>query len=286
MRLLSIALAMGLFVSTAAFSDTTDNPDNKMANSMKDVQAIFKQVQDQSQTQTQSQGEILGLFDIDMVLIRTKIPAFQMNNMKEHKAVLKKILGPLTPLEKDLTLSLIAKEDPVLVDPETPRIIEEIKNKNTKLIALTSTLSGALPSVKDFTSYRVSQLDLVNIDFSTSFPKQPSIIFSNLPAYRQNFPEFKEGVLSANGENKGAALVAFLKKVNYKPDTIIFVDDREPNLTNVGEALSNFDKNINYIPVLFKGEENTLRIISEEHFEEAWMEKIKQAHEIANLEKN
>ncbi len=245
--------------------------------SMKAIQNIFEQ----------STKEPLGLFDIDMVLIQPSVPAFQMANMKQHKAIFKTLLEPLTPLEKDMTLMLTLKAgQPILVETDTPRIITEIRKKVPKLIALTSTLTGKWDDTTDPILFRAKQLKSVGIDFSASFSVVKSIVLNEVKPYRSHYPEFKQGILSANGDHKGAALVAFLKHIDYRPNAIIFVDDREHNVIDVEKALADFDPTIQFTGIVYRGAEHyTSQLIDECSFKAAWTEKIEHAKKLLRLEK-
>jgi hypothetical protein len=262
--MISFLLILGLTLTPSAVLCKTE-----VASSIKAIQAIFEQ----------SKGETLGLFDIDMVLIQTSIPAFQMANIKQHKAILKALLEPLTPLEKDMTLMLTLNQGhAILIEAQTSHIITDIRKKTPKLIALTSTLTGQWDDIKDAVLFRVEQLKSVGIDFSSSFPALQPTVFNEVKAYRNQHPEFKQGVLSANGDHKGATLIAFLKRTDYKPNAIIFVDDRENNITDIEKALSIFYPSIQFTGILYKGADHyPSALIDANAFKTAWTEKIQKA---------
>lgn len=262
--LLRLILAFSFIVfSQASFGET------KKVKSMREVLEIFEQFK----------GEILGVFDIDMVLIQTTMPAYQMPNMKKYKTLFKELLQPLTPLEKDLTLNLTINSAPImLVDSHTPRIINEIFKITPKIITLTGSLSGSLGTIPDMTRLRYEQLKSVGLDFSKSFPELQTLKFTKISPYRGNHPEYYHGIFSANGDKKGLALVEFLKTTNYMPKTIIFIDDQEKNIVNVSSALKRFNRKIHFVGIIYKGAENfPAKVISENTFKKAWTLKIKQA---------
>jgi hypothetical protein len=271
MKTIGLLFALGLSIAPSVALCKTE-----VANSMQAVQSIFEQ----------STGETLGLFDIDMVLIQTSVPAFQMANMKEHKAALKALLEPLSPLEKDMTLMLTLRQGhAILVEPQTPGILNNIRQHQNKLIAFTSTLTGQWGDINDGIAFRAKQLKSVDIDFSASFPLTKPLIFNQIKPYRNQHPEFKQGILAANGEQKGAALIAFLQKIDYKPNTIIFVDDREKNIQDVEKSLSQYNAKIKFIGIIYKGAERyPSERIDETSFKKAWVEKIQQAKETVELE--
>ena len=273
MKLAFIAMAVGGLLSPiTAFAEI------KQANSFKNIQTIF----------AQEKGEILGMFDIDMVLVQSNNPAFQMKNMKIYKAVLTEIFASLSPLEKDVTLNLtIMNSGSNLVEKNIPKTIQKIYRTSPKLVALTASFSGALNNSQEIIDLRYQQLKKFGIDFSNSFPEFKTIIFEKIPTYFDNHPQFKHGIMSSNGEgnsiNKGNITVEFLKTVNYTPDVIIFVDDRDKNLKDVEQALKDFNPNIRYVGIHYKGaEQYPSTSISKEKFTEAWMEIVKQSKMIVN----
>ena len=98
-------------------------------------------------------------------------------------------------------------------------------------------------------------------------------------------PAYYKGILCSNGEgnqiNKGDVLVAFLHKVKYLPQTIIFIDDKIENLENMEQVLAKFDKQINFIGIQYKGAEAyPSRAITQEVFESNWNELVVQTKEI------
>lgn len=267
MKPLSLLVALGVSMTPSLALCKTE-----VVNSMQAVQTIFEK----------STGETLGLFDIDAVLIQSSIPAFQMANLKQHKTVLKALLEPLTPLEKDMTLMLtLTHGHTLLVEPQTPSIITNIRKNTPKLIALTSTLTGPWNNITDPILFRAEQLKSVGIDFSDSFSTLQGMIFNNMKPYRNHYPEFKQGILAANGAQKGAALIEFLKRTDYKPNAIIFIDDRENNIKDVEKALSTAHPTIQFTGILYAGAlDFPSQPIDEASFKHAWSENIERAKEI------
>jgi len=267
-----------IFAATTVVLPAVALAETKITNSMEEVQTIF----------AETKGETLGVFDVDMVLIQSSEPAFQMLNMMAHKPLLKSLLESLNPIEKDVTINLTTQQSPsILIEKQTPALIKKIQDKHPKCIALTAALTGSLGSNIDQSTRRYEQLKAVGINFSSSFPAFKSIVFDNFPPYRNNYPEFKEGILCSNGEGselgKGKVLVEFLKKVNYEPQTIIFIDDREKNIVDVEKALLTYNSNIRYIGLVYKGADHyPTKMVDEKSFREKWLEVINQSKIIAN----
>lgn len=243
--------------------------DIREANSMEEVLKTFRQYN----------SETLGVFDIDMVLVHTTVPAYQMPNMKRHKGLLKELLEPLTQTEKDLALNLIVNSsETALIDSKTPEIINEIFKLTPKLITLTGSLSGALGNVKNMTESRYRALKACGLDFSRSFPALQEMTFKNIQSYLGNYPEYYRGIFSANGGKKGIVLIEFLKMTHYVPKTVIFIDDRDKNVEEVGEAIARFNPNIHFVGIVYKGAERfPSKPVSAADFKAAWLSKIEAA---------
>ena len=62
---------------------------------------------------------------------------------------------------------------------------------------------------------------------------------------------YKSGILSCGWNDKGHVLIAFLDLINYIPEVIIFVDDKQHNLDSVRKALQG--RNIEYIGLRYAG---------------------------------
>lgn len=250
----------------------------KTVNTMDEIHTVF----------ITNQMETLGIFDIDMVLRQPKEPTFQMANIKNHKVIFKKLFADLTPVEKNITLNLVTDGTPsILIEPLAPQIIQAIQKISPNTIALTAALTGPLDKISDLTIKRYETLKSLGIDFSNSFLKNQMLVFSTMEPFKENYPEFKKGILSANGEqdniNKGTILIEFLKRTNTHPECIIFVDDKESNVTEVGTTLAIYNPKINYIGIIYKGAELfPSEIVTEIVFENAWLQKIRLAKKISN----
>ncbi|KKK55230.1 hypothetical protein LCGC14_3076640, partial [marine sediment metagenome] len=72
----------------------------------------------------------------------------------------------------------------------------------------------------------IKQLDSLKIDLSKTAPKKENLYFKNGVLY-------KKGILFAKGIEKGRVLDQFLKKINFKPKSVIFIDDKLKYLDEV-----------------------------------------------------
>ncbi len=218
--------------------------------------------------------ETLAIFDVDMVLLQPSAPAFQMANIKRFSATCKRIMREIPQDKQMLFLSLMTtKYGAVLLDDRLPEFLAHMTQRGIPAMALTASLTGGFGSIQKMENWRVECLRQLGIDFSRSMIHQTPIVFDELASYRGNHCLYVDGVLFVNGNvvSKGEALVAFLKKTELWPSSIIFVDDREENLKSVETALQTIEKPIKYQGVHYTGAQRyPSKPISEEEFEAQW----------------
>lgn len=228
--------------------------------------------------------DILVIFDIDMVITLYDHPAFYMPNMKAHKKAIKEVLSDkrLTPLHKDLILNLIVQEEKAkLVEDDTQSILNAIKDKNIKIMALTAAMAGNINNIV-MEEFRYKTLKSMGIDFSKAFSSLERIEFKNLLANSFGHPLFYKGILFSNGESsfedsKGLALVAFIKNlleqkiISHKPKVIVFVDDKRANIDSVKKHMTAYDSSIKVIGIEYlAGYNYAPKTISEEDIRKKW----------------
>lgn len=210
-----------------------DKPQIKAISSLNEIEGYLKDPE-----------KTLIVFDVDYVLIQPSDPCYQFPNFRRHMRLAKKLFGQLTPLQRDLFASLLVFDEAgsSLIESQAPLFIRQLQQKGYKTIGLTATLTGKLQN-KDLKNARIDQLKNVAIDFSQIFPSVNHIRMQTLPANMTEYPEFYQGVLFANGENKkvmkGVVLKEFLKAVNLQPEYILVIDDRKNNLEVIAEEFKN-----------------------------------------------
>ncbi len=223
----------------------------------------------------------LAIFDIDMVLVQPKDPAFQMDNIQKYKGIAKAVMASLSDEKRDIFLNLmLIDSEYVLIDSNTPKFLQELSQSGIPIMALTAGLTGNLGSVKSMQKWKVDQLSRVGIDFAVSALHNVKIIFNQLPAYRGNYSLYQNGILFANGPqvSKGDLLVAFLKKNSSYPSKIVFIDDKEDYVKNVEEALKKIYPPIAFQGLVFKGTQNTkAEPLTADQFERRWKQLAAQA---------
>lgn len=226
-------------------------------------------------------AKTLVIFDVDMVLVQPGNPAFQMANMKRFGAICKRILNEVPADKQMLFLSLMTiASAPVLIDDRVPQFLQQIQAQGITAMALTANLTGPLGTIPDMAEWRVEGLRQLGIDFSKTAPYQKQLLFDNLASYRGHYSTYCSGILFVNGTtiSKGEAFLAFLTILEYCPNRIIFIDDREDNLKSMEAAL--LGRSIEYLGLHFQGAQNyPSTLISEEEFTFQWQQLASQVKE-------
>lgn len=143
----------------------------------------------------------------------------------------------LTPDLIELLGSKISLQSKVsLVDEKILDILNQLKQRKIKTIALTAIPTGVWGLIPNVEEWRVKQVAALGIDFGWSFPSLDSFYFEGFSGKRSS-PVFKEGILGTAKYPKGEVLIAFLQKIDFKPSKIIFVDDRMVYIQSVETEL-------------------------------------------------
>ncbi|MEL6607041.1 MAG: DUF2608 domain-containing protein [Bacteroidota bacterium] len=211
----------------------------------------------------QKAADMLVAFDIDMTLTTPQHPACYYPNMQRYKNAIsrrmlwQRLFGCISKTQEDKVLTLGTQlPSQQLIEADTPALIASLQKRGVKSIALTASLSGGVEGLENLKERRFEGLQQVGIDFSKTFPHE-DILFSEFPPHNNHYPIYHQGILYANGgngaNNKGAVLVAFLKKVGWKPQKVVMVDDLVGNLTAIAQALAAFDPNIQFIGIEYHG---------------------------------
>lgn len=125
------------------------------------------------------------------------------------------------------------------VDPETPHVLLALKRAGVPLFGLTARYSIEVGSTK-------RQLNSLGIDLrSAYYPEDCSTLSTSHPSV------YDEGVIYCGRNKKSAALVTFLRKANYLPKRILFIDDRLFHVQDVEKVMT--DMGIEFIGIRFSG---------------------------------
>ena len=120
-----------------------------------------------------------------------------------------------------------------LIDERIHHILEFLKQKNIKVIALTAMQTGKYGQIPSVEEWRVNQLRSVGIDLSWAFPNVDSVVLEEIEGGKGTLPVFKQGILASAKYPKGEVLVTFLRRMQWRPSKIYFVDDRMEFINSV-----------------------------------------------------
>lgn len=179
----------------------------------------------------------LVIFDINETLLFAEEALFQSSHKYQRLALQYELEGRYTKeVVSQFWAFLRLKTHRALIDPKAVDLIQDLQARGLKVMALTTAGMGVLNENLCLEDWKLAILKGFRIDLSQAFPEVPSIQFAYLPTkHPDRFPGFKDGILFTCGLSKGLVLSLFLKKLDYRPDTIFFIDDKLKNLLAVEE---------------------------------------------------
>ncbi len=127
-----------------------------------------------------------------------------------------------------------------LLEPITSDIIKRLQHKAI-VMGLTSLYHGPLGLIPSMEDWRINQLIKHGISFESAFPRTPQFMLTELIRKDLTPPLFKQGIVFMHRYTKGEVLDAFLRRMNLKPNTIVFVDDQIPNIESVAQTARHHD---------------------------------------------
>jgi len=111
-----------------------------------------------------------------------------------------------------------------LIEKKTPTVIENLQKRKLAVIAMTTRSS----EVADCT---INHLLSLGVDMKKSRPLPQNFMLPDCPDVL-----FQDGVLFTTGTHKGTAFLSFLKRVNFEPECVVYINDKASHLREVEEA--------------------------------------------------
>jgi hypothetical protein len=168
----------------------------------------------------------LVVFDVDYTLLVPNDLVLTPGGDNYLYKYLKNHRHLMTREHEDLLVSKAVQQSKVsLVDEHVLSLLEKLKQKNIKTIALTAMPSGPFGIIANGERWRIDQLASIGITLDWAFPEIGSMVVKGFEG-KKTPPVFQEGILFSGKYPKGAVLCAFLKKMRCTPSQILFVDDR------------------------------------------------------------
>lgn len=202
----------------------------------------------------ESDEHTLVIWDVDGVLLIGRDRIFHSENIHSglnYKYVdhIKNKYNLTSEQENSFISRILLQRRVFLIDEAILNIINELKSKDIRTIALTQFSVGPFGDIKRIEDWRVEELNELGIKFDSSFKGLAQIDLDKLPKFNSSHPLYKHGVLFCNRSDKGKVLGAFLditySKIQWRPNKIIFIDDKIESLKVVRNELT--QRNIDFI---------------------------------------
>ncbi len=190
-------------------------------------------------TYLDSNKNVMVVFDIDNTLLHPKTDLgsdqWFCNELQNHVAQgldHTRALAHVLPLYFHINHNI----ELVTTEENLPEIVSIIQKKCAHVYCLTT-------RSLDLVEKTIEQLEKNNLHFKSTIQE----FFLPLP----HTCFYKSNILFCGKNDKGTVLSTFLDTINYQPDSIIFVDDKESHLHCVLEAAQKRD--IEYIGLRYAG---------------------------------
>ena len=260
------------------------------------MDAVFKEFDDiikcynfiiENTTEYTNYEDILLILDIDNTITYTDCAYVFWPNIKKYYDVYKEIQQRNSDVDINLSyVNIILSSKIKIFDNNIYKLINDF---NSKKIALTATVTGSFLQCKSIEELRYNNLKNCNISFENEFKINDSnhIIFDNFPKYLGQHPTYYKGILFSNSEkgstNKGQVLNEFLKRINYNPKCIIFIDDNSRNHEYLTKELEQYRNDVKFISILYTG---TYDYAPEDVTEQDFIDYWENCFALARLEKS
>jgi len=118
------------------------------------------------------------------------------------------------------------------VESDTPAWIQSLQKKGIKTMALTARSLHVAETTK-------KQLRSIQVQFTPTAPYSKTLTLQKDELHSPDQALFTDGILLiGERNNKGLVLEAFLKKIGYIPEKILFIDDKVKHVDNMEKVLA------------------------------------------------
>jgi hypothetical protein len=180
----------------------------------------------------ESDQDTLVIFDVDHVLIMPT-DEHTLNRHPYRKQLWQEIEGRLSKEDmKTLYGIATSKAQWRLVDPDIIDIFAHLRKYKIPSIALTSMYTGKFGNIEKLEDWRIKHLHDLGFDFRNLTPIKEEILLYELEE-RDGVPMLKSGVMLTAQVDKGKTLECILRRSNYYPKTIVFIDDMLNNIESL-----------------------------------------------------
>jgi Protein of unknown function (DUF2608) len=180
--------------------------------------------------------DTLVIFDVDHVLIMPT-DEYTLNRHPYRKQLWQELESRLSKEDMKVLYGLTAsRAEWRLVDPGIIDIFTYLRKRQIPSMALTSIYTGKFGSIEKLEDWRIKHLHDLGFDFGNLTPIKEEMLLDELEE-QDGVPMLKSGVILTAQVDKGRVLEHILRRSNYYPKTIIFIDDMRNNLESL-EKLS------------------------------------------------
>lgn len=203
------------------------------------IQAKIQQVDDlelfEEELKTLDRNSFL-IFDLDYTIIVPKDTVMRPCCRKLRSKLLKEF--KVEPGYQEYIFSIIYDQYEVeLIDPKILDLIRYAKKQQIPTIAFTGSMTGQFGILESIEQWRYEQLQSFGIQFSPGFDLGDTPFYFDSFAIMKRYPSYYEGILFTDLVPKGAVLMSFLKKIDWIPKKVVFIDDRYDYLKSVESTL-------------------------------------------------
>lgn len=180
----------------------------------------------------ESDSDTLIIFDVNDTLITCDEPLFHDKNKKTFGQVSDEYFKDLSKERIDeLMTTILSSRKTSLVDQKVLDIVDLVKNKQLRMVVLTSCGTGKYGLIEKMEDWRIRQLEDLGLSFSDShFEKEKWFDSMKGP---HGVPLLKNGVIFTAQIDKSIVLDEFVKEEKVPLKKIIYVDDQVENLKDV-----------------------------------------------------
>ena len=222
------------------------------------------------------------LLDVDDTLITPKANVFRYKDHNDQDNPYQKLIDEMKdnknslPNYAEIISHWRTKRQSILVHSEWPNLIQHMK-KNTTVFALTQMDTGNIGNISSMEEWRYNELLQMEIEFSKDNSSDNSSNQNRvLLEDHRGYAAFFEGIAMTGPFTKVETLDKLLQNNPYltqekqnlaqinsmQAPKIIFVDDREDHVQDIGEWAR--AKNIEYLGIIFRGVETIRGNIQDE----------------------
>lgn len=222
------------------------------AYDLKEIAAQFQQLDSQS----------LLLWDVDSTLIMPTDGVLRPGNEEFLDELIGLYLNGKTLQEKRWLISQIFHRNSYcLVDEGVASLIASLKEQSIPMLGLTAMRTGSYGIIESMEAWRVNQLRLLGIDFSSLLSQHDEFAWQETSPYAGK-PAFKEGIICCDHLPKGVVLTSFLAKMEWRPRQVLFIDDYLDFLQSVEQAMAALD--IPFVGIHYRAVEKIASPLDEE----------------------